>query len=98
MAQFDVYRTRSGDVLLDCQADVLGFLNTRFAVPLLHPSRAPQPAAHLNPIFSIGGDELIMVTQFASSVYVSELHEQIASLGSHHFVIIRAIDMLLSGY
>jgi toxin CcdB len=98
MAQFDVYRTRSGELLLDCQADVLDFLNTRFAVPLLHPGHAPQPAEHLNPQFSIGGEMMIMVTQFASAVSLAELDEKIANLSEHHFTIIRAIDMLLGGY
>lgn len=97
MAQFDVYRTRSGDVVLDCQADVLDDLNTRFTVPLLHPRKSPQPAEHLNPLFSIDGENLIMVTQFATAIPSIELDERIASLSAHHFTIIRAIDMLLAG-
>lgn len=98
MAQFDVYRTRSGDVVLDCQADVLDYLNTRFTVPLLHPRKSPKPAEHLNPLFSIDGENLIMVTQFATAIPSIELDERIASLRAHHSTIIRAIDMLLSGY
>src|SRR3546814_8547155 len=74
MAKFGVYRLRDGNgYLLDCQADLLRDLNTRFVVPLLPVDTAPKPAARLNPIFEIQGEQYMMVTQFAATVPSSEL-------------------------
>src|SRR3546814_4051508 len=81
MAKFGVYRLRDGNgYLLDCQADLLRDLNTRFVVPLLLFDTAPKPAARLNPIFEIQGEQYMMVTQFAAKVPSSELRTLVVSL------------------
>jgi toxin CcdB len=99
MAKFDVYRLQSGNgFLLDCQADLLSDLNTRFVVPLLPVEEAPKPAARLNPVFDIQGESYVMVTQFAAAVPASELKIRIMSLGEQSFMIGNALDMLISGY
>lgn len=99
MAQFDVFRRRAGDgYLLDCQADLLSRLNTRFVVPLLPAREAPKPAARLNPLFEIEGGSYVMMTQFAAAIPASELGERIASLGDQAIDVINALDMLISGY
>lgn len=99
MAQHDLYRQqdRSG-YLLDCQADALSNLNTRFVVPLLPPDEAPTPGARLNPIFRVGDDDLVMVTQFASSIGVRDLGPAAGSLAEEHLTIMNALDMLIAGY
>ena len=99
MAKFDVYRLRDGSgYLLDCQADLLSSLNTRFVIPLLPIDEAPAAAARLNPLFEIQGTSCVMVTQFAATVPVSELKVRVTSLGEHSFTISNALDMLISGY
>jgi len=99
MAKFDVFRRRSGaGYLLDCQADLLDPLNTRFVVPLLPAREAPKPAARLNPVFEIGGDSYVMMTQFAAAILVSELGDRVGSLDDQHIAIITALDMLISGF
>jgi toxin CcdB len=66
MAKFDVYALAQGrGYLIDCQANLLSDLNTRFVVPLLPLEEAPKPAARLNPVFDIAGEPHVMVTQFA---------------------------------
>lgn len=35
MAQFDVFRTTSGALIIDCQSEALAFLATRVMVPLV---------------------------------------------------------------
>lgn len=83
MAKFDVYRQKNGGALvLDCQADLLGDLNTRLVVPLLPMSEAPAPTARLNPAFEVDGTRFVMVTQFAATVPMRELGEVVQSLGS----------------
>lgn len=99
MARFDVYERPGGaGFLIDCQADVLSYLNTRFVVPLLPPEGAPIPATRLNPSFTIGGEAVIMYTQFASSVIMRELGSPVTSLADEQATIMNAIDMLLTGY
>lgn len=99
MARFDVYRQPdSGGYLLDCQADILGMLNTRFVVPLLSPDEAPLAGVRLNPTFAIEGEPVVMYTQFAASVPVNELGDLVCSLTSEHSSIMNAFDMLLTGY
>jgi toxin CcdB len=99
MAKYDVFARRSGaGYLLDCQADLLSRLNTRFVVPLLPAGEAPKPAARLNPVFELEGKSCVMVTQFAAAVPAAELGERVASLRDRDTAILNALDMLISGF
>ena len=99
MAKFDVYRRGDGPgYLLECQADLLDSLNTRFVVPLLPLDEAPKPAARLNPVFEVEGHAVVMVTQFAAAVLVRELGERAGSLLEEQHAIGLALDMLISGF
>jgi len=97
VAQFDVYRMADG-YALDCQSDIMADYDTCFTVPLRSPDRAPKPAKRLNPSFSVNGNEVIMVTQFAGAVPRKLLPEKVASLVSHEFEIKAALEMLISGF
>ena len=99
MAMFDAHARRDGPgFLLDCQADLLSDLNSRFVVPLLPEAEAPRPATRLNPLFEIGGQRVLMVTQFASAVPTRELGEPVGSLLDRQEDILNALDMLISGF
>jgi toxin CcdB len=99
MARFDVYSRRGhGGFLLDCQADLLSDLNTRFVIPLLPEAEAPRPAARLNPVFEINGERVVTVTQFAAAIAVRELGDRVASLVEREHEISNALDMLISGF
>lgn len=98
MARFDVYGLRGGGLALDCQADLLSVLKTRFVVPLLPKADAPPPAERLNPIFHFAGADYVMATQFAATVAVEELADLRGSLRREEFAISNALDMLLTGY
>jgi toxin CcdB len=99
MARFDVYRQPGGPgYLLDCQADILSILNTRFVVPLLPPEEAPRAGERLNPAFRIAGKRVVMYTQFAASVPVGDLGKPVDSLSNEHRPIMNALDMLMTGY
>ena len=84
-------------MLLDCQADLLAHLNSRFVVPLLPQADAPKPAKRLNPLFEIDGQPFVMLTQFAAAVHVRELGPVVTSLATDDTAIINALDMLLTG-
>ncbi|MGZ8284784.1 MAG: CcdB family protein [Allosphingosinicella sp.] len=98
MARFDVYGLRGGGLVLDCQADLLNDLKTRFVVPLLPKAEAPRPADRLNPVFYFAGADFVMATQFAATVAVEELTDLLGSLRREEFAISNALDMLLTGY
>lgn len=99
MARFDVFPKPDGPgYLLDCQADILATLNTRFVVPLLPPEEAPIAGQRLNPDFQIEGATVIMYTQFAAALPRSDLTRPVASLSDEHVAIMNALDMLLAGY
>ena len=99
MARFDVYRSadRAGPLLLDCQADILSRLETRLVVPLFSPAQAPTPARHLNPTFQVDGERYVMMTQYAGSIGVQDLGQNVASLAEHSYEITSALDFLLTG-
>jgi toxin CcdB len=99
MARFDVYRDRESSVyFLDCQADGLTGLTTRFVVPLVPLADAPKQASRLNPTFAIEGERVSMLTQFSASVFERDLGSVITSLAYEHDRIMSALDMLLTGY
>ena len=99
MARFDVYR-RSGvrGYLLDCQSDLLGNLDTRFTVPLFLFEDAPKPAGRLNPVFSIDGERVVMMTQYAAAIRKSMVGSRVDTLENEQDLIMSALDMLLVGY
>jgi toxin CcdB len=94
MARFDVYRLADGGLVIDCQADVLDDIGTRFVLPLLPPGAAPPSNGRLNPMFEVNGETLVMVTQFATSLRTAELKSRVTSLDREHLRIIGAIDVL----
>lgn len=99
MAKFAVYRRASGEgYLLDCQADLLSRLNTRFVVPLMPSDDAPKPAARLNRVFEVQGEPCVMLTQFAAAVLTTELGERVMSLIDRDIDVTNALDMLISGF
>ena len=100
MARLDVYqlpgRTKHGHVV-DVQADLLSHLSTRVVVPLLPISEFRHVAAELNPVIPIDGQDHILVPQAIATVPRRELKTCVGTLSTHHDVILRAIDVLLSG-
>lgn len=98
MARFDVYKlTRGGGLVVDCQADLLAGLKTRVVVPLIAESKAPKPARTLNPVFAIGGERFVLMTQFLAGVEVRELGAKVGSLESEGETVLGALDFLLTG-
>ncbi len=99
MARFDVFENPGGaGLLLDVQSDLLSGLNTRMVIPLLPRSQAPKPAQRLNPVVSVGGNELIVATQFMAAVSDGELRTKVDSLAAHQDDLSAALDMLFLGF
>ena len=103
MAQFEVYRNTnpatSAEIpfLLDIQSGLLEPLATRVVVPLLAHTVVPRPARHLNPVFEIQGERVVMSTAELAGVPRSVLGLKVASLEAHRDEIVRALDFLIAG-
>lgn len=98
MAQFDVWRTADGDLVIDCQSDFLNHLNTRLVVPLLTSDQFDVVARRLNPLFMVEDVEHVMYTQFAAAIPASQLAERVVNLDASSIAITSALDMLITGF
>lgn len=99
MAQFDLFRDKvRGQLVVDCQSDLLRHLPTRLVIPLLHPDEAPAPVQRLNPTFEVGGEAMILVPQYAASVALATLQAVDIDLRPAGSTIIDAIDFLVVGF
>lgn len=100
MAQFDVHpmpgTSRQGYVL-DVQADLLSHLSTRAVVPLLPLDELTRPIRDLNPVFDIRGRRYALVPQAIATVPLKLLEPPVVSLAGEHDILIRALDILLTG-
>ncbi|MFD1787334.1 CcdB family protein [Sphingomonas floccifaciens] len=94
MAQFDVFRLSDGSLVVDCQSDHLDSYDTRFVVPLIEYHPGMVMMTRLHPRFTIGGEDVVMVTQFATAVQARELRSLVGSLAADRLRIIDAIDVL----
>jgi toxin CcdB len=101
MARLDVHPMPGAGgraYVIDVQADLLSQINTRAVVPLLPLREAPPQVRALNPVFDIGGEPYLMVTQAIAAVPVRALQRPVASLAERCDEVTRALDMLLVGF
>jgi toxin CcdB len=103
MARFDVYLNRNPETssyipyLLDVQAELLDVLATRVVVPLYTLSSMPKPARHLNPVFEINGERLVLSTAELAGVPMGILGEVVVcNVASHRDKTIAALDFLFT--
>ena len=101
--QYDVHRnpdqagTPHIPYFLDIQAKAFDRLETRVVIPLM-PERAFGPrVVHLNPIFVVEGQSVVLATADLASVHRRELGEIIASLAHRRSDILGATDFLFTG-
>lgn len=94
MARFDVFEIGDGALVVDCQADYLSEISTRFVLPLMPVGESPPPNPRINPVFELDGTRLVLVTQFATSLRRAELRRKIGSLASEGTRVTNAIDAL----
>lgn len=103
MAQCDVhlnttsYSRGTTPFLLDIQADLLSKLDTRVIVPLIRERQFGRAVEGLHPRFVIEGEVVIMATHMIASIKRDQLGPRVTGLASQRYIIIAAIDVLLSG-
>lgn len=101
MARFDIYdviiASRRGYVL-DIQADAVADLQTRVVAPLARIGTVPAVIRDLNPIFEIDDQRFMMLTQELVTVQKKHLRTVYMSVADCHAEIMRALDILLTGF
>jgi toxin CcdB len=98
VAQFDVYRLRDGEFVLDIQTDLLGHFESRIVVPLIPPNLAPISHERLNPQMVIDEAAYVMVPQFMVAIKRSELRKPVTNLTYRFDAIKAALDMIFLGF
>lgn len=96
MAQFDVFRLKSGQLVVDLQTDLIGIKVSRVVAPLRDAGRyASFPG--LTPKVEFDDQEWIVRVQELAAVMRGELKEQVGSLADYRDQIKRALDILIDG-
>jgi toxin CcdB len=97
MPQFDVHRTAHGVLVVNCQSDTLDYLSSRISVPLLPKTDVPHGTVRLHPAFRIDSVDYVLATHLATAIPVRELGPAIATLAEERYIILGALDVLLTG-
>lgn len=98
MAQFDVYRAEAeGALVVDCQCELLDELATRVVIPLYSPGQTPWNFPRLAPMVQFGDQSFILATPDMAAVATRELGAPLGSIADQRYVILNAIDFLLTG-
>lgn len=99
MAQFDVYELRAEpQLVVNVQSDLIsGNLDSRLVIPLFDPKGANWPFARLTPRIAFEGNAYLLATPLMVGLPNAELRGPVGSLAEHGYVIMNAIDFLLTG-
>ena len=96
MAQFDVYRLKSGQLVVDLQTDLIGIDASRLVAPL-RDARRYTAFPGLTPSVEMAGEAWIVRTQELAAIPGVELTDPIGSLAAHRDGLKRALDILIDG-
>lgn len=96
MAQFDVFRLRTGMLVVDLQTDLIGIEASRIVAPLREAGRyAAFPG--LTPRVEIDGVAWIVRVQELAAIPGAELRDPVTSLAAQRDSLKRALDILIDG-
>ena len=104
MKQFDVVLNKTGlqeeliPFFLCVQSDFIAPTRSRVVIPLRRPEVIGPQAARLNPLFTIQGMRVMLMTQEITHLPDTLLGKPIGSLEAQRDDIIAAVDMLISGF
>ncbi len=97
MAQFDLYRLTSGQIVVDLQTDLIGIDASRVVAPLREAGRfAAFPG--LTPEVELQGVSWIVRVPELAAVPGVELKDRIGNLNGHRDDLKRALDILIDGF
>jgi toxin CcdB len=61
-------------------------------------ARAKTPVKGLNPSYEVGDDRFVVITQEIAVMPKQHLRARVGSLSDHHDEILRALDILFTGF
>ncbi|WP_322895536.1 MULTISPECIES: CcdB family protein [unclassified Yoonia] len=96
MAQFDLYRLASGQLVVDLQTDLIGIDASRIVAPLRDAGRYVAFPG-LTPRVEVEGAIWIVRVQELAAVPGAELRQPVGSLAEHRDALKRALDILIDG-
>jgi toxin CcdB len=96
VAQFDLHRLTSGQLVVDLQTDLIGIDASRIVAPLREVGRYTKFPG-LTPIVEFEGTAWIVRIQELAAVPGTELREPVGSLADHRDALKRALDILIDG-
>lgn len=96
MAQFDLYRLKGGQLVVDLQTDLIGIDASRIVAPLREAGWYTAFPG-LTPSVEVEAAMWIVRLQELAAVAGAELGEPIGSLAEHRDALKRALDILIDG-
>lgn len=96
--QFDIFRSDDGVLVVVVQSDILMHLPTRVVMPLVSSEDMNVGFKTLMPVILAGGSKMHLFPQQMATVMTSSLTTYIGSAAQQRDEIIRACDLLLTGY
>lgn len=96
MAQFDLYRLKGGQLVVDLQTDLIGIDATRIVAPLREAGHYTAFAG-LTPSVEAEGATWIVRVQELAAVPGAELRKPVGSLAEHCDALKRALNILIDG-
>ena len=96
-AQFDLFRTARGTLVVVLQNDLLDQLQTRVVAPLVPANTLRRTMPSLNPSVTVGSETYLLMPQLMATLTLTELGKRLGSLAILRDEIVRAVDALLSG-
>lgn len=96
MAQFELYRLKDGQLVVDLQTDLIGIEVSRVVAPLRDAGRYTAFPG-LTPSVEVEGATWIVRVQELAAVPRTELRESVGSLRDHRDALKRALDILIDG-
>ena len=96
MAQFDLYRLKDGQLVVDLQTDLIGIDASRIVAPLREAGRYTA-CPGLTPSIEAEGATWIVRVQELAAVPGAELRDPVGSLAEHRDALKRAFDILIDG-
>ena len=97
MVRFDVFRLRSGILVVDLQTDLIGVDASRIVAPLREQGLyAAFPG--LTPKVQMNGTDWIVRVPELAAVPGAELQDRVGSLADDRDALKRALDILIDGF
>ncbi|MBC7437558.1 MAG: CcdB family protein [Bdellovibrionales bacterium] len=104
MPRFDVYAHPDAGLrkhtpyLVDIQNNYISTIGTRAVLPMRAASAFSLRMRDLNPVFNVGGKDVVLDTAAIGAIPVAELKKPVMSLKAQSATTVAALDTLFESY